>query len=81
MDGIFGYAFGNQLAMDSSMVSSPFLASPWTLYTLLGKAYVTLAPDMGEKYQSTLKLALCDSWPLSYLVFEEARSFDSSSLQ
>ena len=56
----------------------PFLLVPGVLIAVLADVYVTLVPDMGEKYQKILKMGLCDSWPYSYLVFEESRNFDSS---
>ena len=58
----------------------PFLLVPGVFIALLANVYVSFVPDMGEKYQKVLKLALCDSWPYSYLVFEESRNFDSSSM-
>ncbi len=58
----------------------PLLLVPGVFIAVLADVYVSFVPDMGEKYQKLLKLALCDSWPYSYLVFEESRNFDSSSM-
>ena len=58
----------------------PFLLVPGVFIAVLADVYVSFVPDMGEKYQKILKMGLCDSWPYSYLVFEEARNFDSSSM-
>ena len=32
--------------------------------------WVSLIPDMGEKYQKVLKMGFCDSWPYTFLVFK-----------
>jgi hypothetical protein len=58
----------------------PLLLVPGVLIAVLADVYVSFVPDMGKKYQKILKMTLCDSWPYSYLVFEEARNFDSSSM-
>jgi apolipoprotein N-acyltransferase len=58
----------------------PFLLVPGVLIAVLADVYVSFVPDMGEKYQKILKMGLCDSWPYSYLVFEESRNFDAQSM-
>jgi len=58
----------------------PLLLVPGVLIAVLADVYVSFVPDMGKKYQKILKMTLCDSWPYSYLVFEEARNFDSSTM-
>ena len=58
----------------------PFLIVPGVFIAVLSDVYVSFVPDMGEKYQKIVKLAFCDSWPYTFLVFEESRNFDSSSM-
>ena len=60
--------------MDSSRVPSPFLLAPGVFIAVLADVYISLVPDMGEKHQKVLKMALCDSWPYSYLVFKVVRN-------
>jgi len=45
----------------------PFLLVPGVLVAAIAFEYVGLVPDMGEKYQKSWKLGLCESWPNSYL--------------
>ena len=52
----------------------PFLLLPGILVARVGDIYVSLIPDMGEKYQKVLKMGFCDSWPYTYLVWR--RSLD-----
>lgn len=47
----------------------PLLLAPGPLIALIGYAYVSLCPDMGEKYQKAVKLGVCDSWPYSFQVY------------
>lgn len=47
----------------------PILLLPGAIIAVVTFFYVSLIPDMGEKYQKVLKLGICDSWPYSYLVW------------
>ena len=47
----------------------PILLIPSVIIAVVTFFYVSLIPDMGEKYQKVLKLGICDSWPYSYLVW------------
>ena len=58
----------------------PFLLVPGVFIAVIADLYTSFVPDMGEKYQKILKLTICNEWPYSYLVFEESRNFDSSSM-
>lgn len=58
----------------------PILLVPGVLLANVTFAYVSLVPDMGEKYQKVLKLGLCDSWPFSYLTFQLSKSVDTTGL-
>lgn len=48
----------------------PVLLIPGIFIAVVGYAYCTLVPDMGEKFQKVLKLSFCDSWPYSYLLLK-----------
>ena len=46
------------------------LLLPGVIIARLANVYVSLVPKMGEHYQKVLKMTLCDSWPLSLIVFQ-----------
>jgi len=51
-------------------ITRPFLFLPGIAVAVVSDVYVSLIPDMGEKYQKLLKLGFCDSWPYSFLVYQ-----------
>jgi hypothetical protein len=65
----FGLLLGSSWLWIRAWYLRPVLLLPGVLIAAIGFAYVSLVPDMGEKYQKALKLGLCDSWPFSHLTF------------
>ena len=65
-----GFVIGSSWLWIKVPVSRPFLLIPGVLLSAIANLYVALVPDMGESYQKQLKMALCDNWPNSYLVWK-----------
>jgi hypothetical protein len=65
----FGFIIGSSWLWIKAPLARPILFLPGVLIVLVSDIYVSLIPDMGEKYQKLIKLALCDSWPFSLLVY------------
>ncbi|MFH1140519.1 MAG: hypothetical protein V1724_02360 [Chloroflexota bacterium] len=51
-------------------VLRPFLLLPGITIARVADVYISLIPDMGEKYQKVLKMAFCDNWPVSWLLWQ-----------
>jgi hypothetical protein len=47
----------------------PILLLPGVTIAVVANFYVSLIPDMGEKYQKLIKLAICDNWPYSHIIW------------
>jgi hypothetical protein len=65
----FGIIMGSSWLWIKAPLARPLLFIPGVLIVLVSDVYVSLIPDMGEKHQKLIKLALCDSWPFSLLVY------------
>ena len=48
----------------------PILLVPGLVIARIGFIYTSLVPDMGEKHQKAIKLALCDQWPITYRLLQ-----------
>ena len=66
----FGTLLGTSWLWLKIPVLRPFLLLPGVIIARVANLYVSLTPDMGEKYQKVLKMGLCDAWPLSLLLFQ-----------
>jgi hypothetical protein len=60
---VFGTLLGSSWLWLKVPFLRPFLMLPGILAACVGDIYVSLIPDMGEKYQKVLKMGFCDSWP------------------
>jgi len=67
---LMGLILGSSWLWIKAPITRPFLLLPGVVVAVVADVYVSLIPDMGEKYQKLLKMGLCDSWPYSYLVFQ-----------
>ena len=67
---LLGIILGSSWLWLKAPILRPILFLPGIIVALISNVYVSLIPDMGEKYQKLLKLAFCDSWPYSLLVFQ-----------
>ena len=65
-----GFLLGSSWLWIKIPVSRPFLIIPGVLLATLAGVYVSLVPDMGEKYQKVLKMGMADSWPYSFLTYK-----------
>lgn len=69
----FGLLLGSSWMWLKVPILRPLLIIPGVLISVAVGIFVSLVPDMGEKFQKVIKMALCDSWPYSYLVFKLSR--------
>lgn len=67
---LFGLILGSSWLWIKVPLTRPILFLPGVIIAVVSEFYVSLVPDMGEKYQKLLKLGLCDSWPYSFLVYQ-----------
>jgi len=70
----FGLLLGSSWLWVNIPITRPILLPFGVVLATIADWYVSLIPDMGEKYQKVLKMAYCDSWPYSYLIFQVQRS-------
>lgn len=69
---LFGIIMGSSRLWLKVPLLRPLLL-PLVLIPPIAFVYVSLVPDMGERFHKQLKLALCDSWPYSYLVYQQSK--------
>lgn len=67
---LLGIILGSSWLWLRAPISRPVLILPGVIVAVVSDVYVSLVPDMGEKYQKLLKLGICDSWPYSLIVFQ-----------
>lgn len=65
-----GFLMGSSWLWIKIPVSRPLLIIPGVLLATLAGVYVSLVPDMGEKYQKVLKMGMADTWPYSFLMWK-----------
>ncbi len=65
-----GFLIGTSWMWIKIPISRPILLLPGVIIAEIANLYVSLIPDMGEKHQKLVKLGLCDTWPLTYLMME-----------
>ena len=67
---LLGVILGSSWLWLRAPILRPVLILPGVVVAVVSDIYVSLVPDMGEKYQKLLKLGICDSWPYSLIVFK-----------
>lgn len=65
-----GILLGSSWLWVNIPILRPILLLPGVVIAVVTDAYVCLIPDMGEKYQKLVKLAICDNWPSSYIIWQ-----------
>ena len=65
----FGIILGSSWLWLKIPILRPILLLPGVVIAVVVNFYVALIPDMAEKYQKLIKLAICDNWPYSHIVW------------